>query len=122
MLKPVPNLSEEQAIIDVVNGINYLDKIVNKFNIDINMHLNPTYVAYGTLLEKEFNKGNYIPPALESVRKAILAAEGKKVSIYIGLYDEGLAVKGGSFIRKGDENLIKKLNQFNTTQDFSIIK
>ena len=86
------------------------------------MHLNVTYVAFGTLLETAFKKGQYKPPYLEDVRRAVLHAEGKGISIYVGLFDEGLAVIGGSFIREGDEPLRDKLEQFNMTQDFSLLK
>jgi radical SAM enzyme (TIGR01210 family) len=119
MLKPVPGLSDDESIADVVRGIDYLDGISRKFNIKINMHLNPTYVSSGTILETEFNKGNYLPPTLEMVRKTVLSAKNKCVSIYVGLNDEGLAVPGGSFIRPGDEDLQEKLLQFNHSGDFS---
>jgi len=122
MLKPVPGLSEEDAIEDVKQGIRYFDKIARKYNLEINVHLNPTYVAYGTVLEREFKKGNYVPPLLDGARKAVLEAEGKKVSVFVGLYDEGLAVQGGSCIRKGDEKLVKKFEEFNKTQDYSLLK
>jgi archaeosine synthase beta-subunit len=119
MLKPVPGLSEEEAIADVVKGINYLDQIAVKYNIQINMHLNPTYVSTGTVLETEFKKGTFVPPKLESVQKTVLASKEKKISIYVGLNDEGLAVPGGSFIRAGDEELQEKLLKFNHTGDYS---
>jgi radical SAM enzyme (TIGR01210 family) len=122
MLKPVPGISEEAAIEDIARAVDYLDTLSRKHNIEINMHLNPTYVAMGTALETEFRKGNYQPPRLESVRKAALAAEWKKISLYIGLNDENLAVPGGSFNRKGDEKLQQILHNFNQTGDFSILK
>jgi radical SAM enzyme (TIGR01210 family) len=122
MLKPVPGISEEAAIEDIARAVGYLDTLSRKHNIEINMHLNPTYVAMGTALETEFRKGNYQPPRLESVRKAALAAEWKKISLYIGLNDENLAVPGGSFNRKGDEKLQQILHNFNQTGDFSILK
>jgi len=122
MLKPVPGLSEEQAIADIAKGIEYLDSLSQKYTIEINMHLNPTYVARGTALETEFKKGNYQPPKLESIQKAVLAAEQKRISLYVGLNDEGLAVPGGSFKREGDEELLEKLHQFNHTGDFSLLK
>lgn len=122
MVKPVPHLSEEDAIEDVKNGIHYLDRIATQYDLEINMHLNPTYAARGTVLGEEFKKGAYTPPLLESVRKAALEAQGKKISLFIGLNDEGLAVPGGSFIRAGDEELIKKLELFNRTQDFAVLK
>jgi radical SAM enzyme (TIGR01210 family) len=122
MLKPVPGLSEEQAIADIAKGIEYLDSLSQKYAIEINLHLNPTYVARGTVLETEFKKGNYQPPTLESVQQAVLAAEQKRISLYVGLNDEGLAVPGGSFKREGDEELLEKLQHFNQTGDFSLLK
>jgi hypothetical protein len=121
MVKPVPDLSEEDAIRDVINGIDYLARIADRYKLAINMHLNPTYVARGTRLEEAFRRGSYTPPLLESVRRAVLAAEGTKISIFVGLHDEGLAVPGGSFIREGDEALIEALEHFNRTQDFHIL-
>jgi len=122
MLKPVPGFSDEEAIVDIVNGVDYLDTLAKKYNIEINMHLNPTYVSRGTGLETEFRKGNYEPPMLESVLKAARSAERKQISLYVGLNDEGLSVPGGSFIREGDEELLEKLQNFNHTSDFSFLK
>ncbi|MBN1798689.1 MAG: hypothetical protein JW822_08930 [Spirochaetales bacterium] len=122
MLKPVPGISEQDAVLDVVNGINYLDDLARTYKLDINMHLNPTYAAYGTPLEAAFKKGEYAPPTLESVRETVLQAEGKSISIFVGLNDEGLATPGGSFIRRGDGELIKKLDKFNMTQDYGLLQ
>lgn len=122
MLKPIPGLSEEDAMKDIEQAIQYLDGIAKKNKLRINMHLNPTYAAFGTPLEDAFKTGDFVPPQLESVRKVVLTAEGTDLSLYIGLDDEGLAVEGGSFIRKGDEELLKKLQEFNKTQDYSVLK
>lgn len=122
MLKPTPGLSEEDAIADIVGGIHYLDRLARRYRIPINMHLNPTYVAAGALLEKEFHAGRFTPPLLDSVRRAALAAEGKNISLYIGLNDEGLAVENGSFRRPGDEALIERLHRFNISQDYALLK
>jgi len=122
MQKPVPGMTDDEAVEDIKNGIDYLSRLSEKHKVQINMHLNVTYVAFGTLLETAFKKGQYKPPYLEDVRRAVLHAEGKGISIYVGLFDEGLAVKGGSFIREGDEPLRDKLEQFNMTQDFSLLK
>ncbi len=103
MLKPVPGITEEEAIEDIHLGINYLSELSCKHGINVNMHLNPTYVSYGTELETEFRKGNYQPPYLESARKAVLGAKDKNISIYVGLNDEGLAVPGGSFLREEEK-------------------
>jgi len=121
MQKPVPNMDDQAAVEDIQNAIDYLSGIAEKYDVHINMHLNPTYVAYGTDLEKHFFKGTYNPPRLNDVVKAAAHAKGKNLSIFLGLYDEGLAVEGGSFIREGEESLIEKLEHFNKTLDFGIL-
>ncbi len=122
MLKPVPDMSEEEAIQDVRRGLEYLDRLAHKYDATINLHLNPTYVARGTVLERDFKAGRYSPPLLESLQRAALQAKGKRVSLYLGLYDEGLAVPGGSFVRRGDERLLRCLSRFNKAQDYSLLK
>ena len=121
MLKPVPGITEEEAVADIHAGMRYLDAIADRYNLDINMHLNPTYVAAGTPLETAFRKGDYVPPLMESVRKAVLGAQGMRISVFAGLFDEGLAVPGGSFVRPGDEALTKRLEAFNRSGDFTLI-
>lgn len=122
MQKPVPEMGEDEAETDIKKAIDYLDKVSQRFNVDLNIHLNPTYVAKGTILEEEFNKGNYTPPLMESVRRAVLHARNKSISVYVGLYDEGLAVEGGSFIRKGEKLLVEAFEHFNQTQDFDALE
>jgi len=122
MQKPVPQMTDENSIHDIHQAIDYLDKISNTYQISINMHLNPTYVARGTPLEDFFDKGQYNPPFLKDVAKAAIHARHKSVSVYLGLSDEGLSVSNGSFIRPGDENLVRKLEEFNRTQDYNILE
>lgn len=114
MLKPVPQLTDEQAVADIHNGIEYLHQLAKNNKVRINMHLNPTYVASGTPLEKEFSTGNFTPPKLSSVVEAIKAGKDKEISIYVGLNDEGLAVEGGSFLTESEEDnrLLTILNKF----------
>ncbi|MBI2565989.1 MAG: hypothetical protein HYV63_03000 [Candidatus Schekmanbacteria bacterium] len=122
MLKPVPEMSEEEALRDVEQGLAYLDELARTHDAEINMHLNPTYVASGTPLAAAFAAGRFSPPLLETVRRAALASEGKRVSVFVGLNDEGLAVPGGSFLRPGDEALAAQLEQFNRTQDHACLR
>lgn len=118
MQKPVPGMSDEEAVLDVQQGIDYLSELTRKHGLKINMHLNPTYAASGTLLAKHFREGDYKPPKLVDVSRAAIHAEGKNISVFIGLFDEGLAIPGGSFIRDGEEALVRKIEMFNRTQDF----
>lgn len=122
MLKPVPGMTDNEAVEDIQQAIDYLDTISAKYNLAVNMHLNPTYAARGTLLGKAFLQGEYVPPSLRELAQAASFAEGKRLSVFLGLSDEGLAEQGGSFIREGEEELIERLEMFNQTQDYSILQ
>lgn len=122
MQKPVPDFSDEAALTDVKDAIDYLDSIAAKYEVAINMHLNPTYAAYGTELETSFLAGIFAPPKLQDVAKAVYHGRTKKLSIFVGLYDEGLAVEGGSFIRSGDGPLIDALEIFNRSQSYQLLE
>lgn len=121
MQKPVPGMTDAKAVFDIQNAIDYLSQTATHSGIGINMHLNPTYVATGTILEEAFRKGEYVPPLLRDVARAAWHAKGKPLSIFIGLFDEGLAVEGGSFLREGDEELVQELERFNRTRDYDIL-
>jgi len=122
MLKPVPGMTDEDAVRDIEAGIDYLSEQALAHGVDMNMHLNPTFVAHGTPLEKSFRAGEYSPPRLRDAARAALHARGKNLSIYVGINDEGMAVEGGSFRRPGDEALIGALEDFNRTQDFEALE
>lgn len=122
MQKPVPGMTDAEGIEDIQAGIRYLSNIAQKYGIAINMHLNPTYVAYGTQLEVAFLKGDYYPPYLKDVAQAVLAARSESLTVFVGLFDEGMAVKDGSFVRSGDKALLAALEHFNRTQNFDMLQ
>jgi len=122
MQKPVPGMSDEEAVEDIRRAIDYLAGQAQAHGIRINLHLNPTYVAYGTVLEELFRRGGYSPPRLTDVARAVLHAEGRPLSVFVGLSDEGLACEGGSFIRPGDEALLAVLTEFNRSQDYGKLR
>jgi len=121
MQKPVPEMNDQEGIEDIRKAIDYLRSLAVRYDIRINMHINPTFVAAGTLLEQAFLSGRYMPPRLQDVAQAARHARGKPLSIFIGLNDEGLAVEGGTFLRKGEEGLRRNLERFNRTQDFDLL-
>lgn len=121
MQKPVPGITDKEAIEDIRGAIDYLSSIQKEHDIRINMHLNPTFVAKGTLLEEAFKKGNYSPPDLLDVAEAARHARDKNISVFIGLFDEGLAAEGGSFIKEGDEEAIARIEDFNRSGNFNIL-
>lgn len=122
MQKPVPGMTDSEAIEDIRHAIDYLDEQAEKHGVTINMHLNPTYAAVGTPLALHFKSGDYAPPKLIDVATAALHAEDKGISIFLGLSDEGLACEGGSFIREGEEALVDIMETFNRTQDFRLLR
>ena len=121
MQKPVPEISDTEALADIQNAINYLHRMTTEYSIPINMHLNPTYVAFGTAIEQAFRQGTYRPPMLEDVAKAALYARDSAISVFIGLSDEGLAVPGGSFITPQNQPLVEVLEAFNRSQDYKLL-
>ena len=122
MLKPVSGVTDEEAVEDIHKAIDYLDKITKKTGVKMNMHLNPTYVSAGTPLEESFASGEYIPPTLQDTVRAAIHAKGKSITMFIGTFDEDLAVEGGSFRRPGDEQFVEQIEEFNRTQDYSTLE
>ena len=122
MQKPVPGLSDEDAVADIQAAIGYLADLAEARGAHISMHLNPTYAAVGTPLGQAFREGRFTPPHLRDVARAALAARGRRLPIFIGLWDEGLAEPGGSFLRPGEEDLVATLERFNRSQDFALLE
>lgn len=121
-LKPVPQMTDQDAIDDVRNAVQYLAKISRREELQICLHLNPTFVAQGTQLEHCFANEEYLPPALELLPPAVLPAEGTNLTVYIGLDDEGLAVPKGSLDVPENTVAIDLISQFNITQDFKLLR
>jgi radical SAM enzyme (TIGR01210 family) len=121
MQKPVPGMTDAEAVEDVHRGIEYLGRMASQYNVSVNVHLNPTYVGAGTRLEEEFRQGRYVPCRLRDVAAAARHARDRPLSVFIGLHAEGLAVPGGSPVRDGDEALVGRIEQFNRTQDYDIL-
>ena len=122
MQKPLVQMSDQDAVDDLWKAIDFLDAKAQEYGIPINMHINPTYVATGTVLESAFKEGRYQPPKLQDTVRVVAHGAGKAITIFVGLYDEDLIVEGGSFIRKGDEQLVAELERFNVTQDYAIVE
>ena len=122
MQKPGPSMRAAAGGADVQASIQYLAELAASSGIHINVHLNPTYVAGGTRLEEAFVAGRWGPPTLVDVARAVLAAEGTPLSVFVGLSDEGLAVPGGSFVRPGDERAVELLETFNRNGDYALVR
>ena len=121
MQKPVPEMTDDEAILDIHRAIEYLSRIAREYDVVINMHLNATYVGAGTPLESALREGRYSPPRLQDLAAAARHARHQPITVFLGLYDEGLAVEGGSPVRPGDERLVAILEEFNRTQDYDLL-
>jgi radical SAM enzyme (TIGR01210 family) len=119
MYKAVPQMTTQDAIIDINNVSEYAKTLVETYQVDINIHISPTYVAVGTQLEKEFNKGNFTPPGPKEI--AMLCDEltlHGNVSYYISLNDEGLSSTHLEDEYKLFLNLKNKIDYFNSYQNW----
>jgi hypothetical protein len=119
MYKAVPQMTTQDAIIDINNVSEYAKTLVETYQVDINIHISPTYVAIGTQLEKEFNEGNYTPPGPKEI--AMLCDElilYGNVSYYISLNDEGLSSTHLEDEYKLFLDLKNKIDYFNSYQNW----
>ena len=120
MYKAVPQMSTEDAIVDINNVSNYAHELIKKYAVDINLHISPTYVAVGTLLEKEFNEGNYTPPGPKEIDQLCNElASFSNVSYYISLNDEGLSATHIEDEYKSFLDLKTKVDYFNSYQKWA---
>ncbi|MFA5987234.1 MAG: hypothetical protein WC797_01105 [Candidatus Paceibacterota bacterium] len=123
MQKPVPGMSDRDALIDVIDCARYLtDLMLQNPGLTVNMHLNPTYATNGTDLGRAFLAGQYKPPKVFDVARAVLATEQMPITIFVGTSDEGLAIRGGAFLGPDENNLRSAFETFNSTHDFSIMR
>ena len=119
MVKPVAGMTEVEGKNDILKAIDYIDDIRKEKNAIINIHLNPTYAAKETSLEEAFYNGTFSPPQLITVIELLIYANNKNIEIFAGLYDEGLAVEGGTCLRTKDMKYVSHIEDFNQSQDIS---
>jgi|JYMV01.1.fsa_nt_gi radical SAM enzyme (TIGR01210 family) len=122
MLKPAVGMTDKEAEFESFQTIAHLSALGDKYNVPVSVRLNPTFVAKGSELYDEFQKGKYTPPTLKNVVNVlILCHENKiKIPIFIGLNEEGLSVdQSDTFLRKpGDFKYMSALVEFNKNQDY----
>lgn len=121
MFKPLPNMTNEEAIIDIKNTIDWADKMVRKYSIKISLTVSPTFIARGSKLKQDFRAGKYTPPKIEDLIRTIKYAKGKPVRIFIGIFNDGLVIEKDS--RDDDDKIIiAKIMEFNKTGDFACLE
>ncbi|MEL7452537.1 MAG: hypothetical protein AAGJ50_04105, partial [Pseudomonadota bacterium] len=83
------------------------------YEIDVLLHINPTYAAIGTELETAFHENRFSPPDLNAFVSYLRTIAPERVKLHCGLNDEGLAVPGGSFNTSANAAAIAQLVSFN---------
>ncbi len=119
MLKPHYSLSEEEGVVEAINGLKELASLGDEFKVEVSAHINPTYIAEGCGLTDEMIKFGYQPPELCSLIEVLIAADKLHMPVYAGLDDEGVAIEGGTFRHKelDKDKAVKALQDFNRHQN-----
>lgn len=121
LFHPLPQMDLEQSVLDMKNAITFFSRLSDRTGVPITIHINPTYVARSSMLEQAFHSGDYIPPSLKDIRNVLKSYSKTNLKFHIGLSDEGLAVKGGSFLDVSSEEDFKILTAFNQKQNFDLL-
>jgi radical SAM enzyme (TIGR01210 family) len=124
LIKPEASLTEAQAVTEAVRTLKHLRDAGRRLGLEVEAHLNPTYVARGSALEEEFRLKHYQPPRLWSVVDIISRLAGQGLAIHVGLDTEGLAVRGGTFRNCGrcDPRVRAALRAFSSSQDYGLLR
>lgn len=94
MYKAVPDsyMNVDDAIKDIDYSSEYFSKLSTKYNLDINLHISPTYLATGTQLYKDYKDGLYTPLSTKDIKKLFDELKVyENLSYYISMNDEGLS-------------------------------
>ncbi len=123
LLKPGPQMTEEEGIVEAINTIDYLADVCQRFNTSLVIYLNPVYAAKGTPLAEQFLLHNYRPPHIQSVVQIIAATRQLAVPIYTGLWSESNAEDNGDYrsLKNHQQKVCNAVKQYNKTQDYGLI-
>ena len=122
LLKPSSNYTNNDAIDDSINTIQYLQSLKDSFNLPILIRFNPTFVSKNTVLYKEFLNNKYYPPSLSDVLNVLSKINDCEldVPIFIGINDENLAIRNGSIKNSAINNYLSlmAIDKFNSNQNY----
>ena len=92
MLKPYPNMNDDEAVTQAIDTAKHLMNYSEKFNLPMRIHLNPSYVAKGTIMEQWLGQGIYSPPSKKAINNAYKEIKQICKFTILGLDNENLAV------------------------------
>ncbi len=120
LFKPVPTMSDDEAIQEARDSIAYLVAESAKRSIDLTIRLNPMYAARGTPWRKAAENASelYQPPRLSDVLGLARESADAGAKIYIGLTSEGLADESYTYRAREDfaSSLLRQAILHNTGQ------
>ncbi len=118
MLKPGPDMTEEEGIDEATATIQYLSDKCSAAGTELVVYLNPTYRVEGSRLEKEMIEKDYKPPMIQSVLQVLTETRHCGAKIYTGLSSEGLSDVDYTSREGYDSRIQKAVRKFNSTQDY----
>ncbi len=92
ILKPSYGMSDNAAIKEMIDSVEYVMKITNQVDVKVRIHMNVGYVARGTLMEQWAIDGKYAPPSQETISQAFHLVRELNPTAILGNDDEGLSV------------------------------
>ncbi len=116
LFKPDYSMSDEDAIEEARNSIEFLQHETAVRGIPLMIRFNPMYAAQRTAWADAASlSSSYRPPRLTDVLAVAKEARAAGTSIYIGLSAEGLAEEGNTYRSREDftKDLLKEAIRFN---------
>jgi radical SAM enzyme (TIGR01210 family) len=105
LFKPDPAMSDEAAIGEANESIDFLVFECRQRGIELTIRLNPMYRAENTRWAALANAtSGYQPPRLSDVIDVAEDHRGRGTPVYIGLSSEGLSFADGSYTARSDFN------------------
>ncbi|KAF0216246.1 MAG: Fe-S oxidoreductase [bacterium] len=124
MLKPGPNMTDEEGIKEAVQTAQYIGEKCSKENTECVIYLNPTYVARDSRLAHQMKETGYRPPKIHDVMRTVIGIKNLGLPVYVGLSSEGLSIADGD-VRSSegfDRKAKRAVKKFNRDQDVSIFQ
>lgn len=126
LLKPAAGITDQEAISECVQTILHLKRLGKLYNVGVSIRINPTFVAKGSALHQKFIEKKYTPPKLADVIEVLQKCKENDINlpIFIGLNEENLCVKNGSFFANNepDKKNFQLLKMFNRDQNISLFE
>ncbi len=117
LLKPIGIHDDEAAVADAVNTARYIFDLAKRLSLPARVALQPTFIAPGTPLERDYVAGHYQAVSLWAVVETVIALSALGETV-VGLSDEGLEPKRvPAGCGRCDESIKSALRAFNRSGD-----